>query len=1083
MLRGKIITLNKWEAFFDANATFTTIGTGDLKNWGAQIYNYYSDSYISTAVGFQMTMSGVEITPALNATLDIPDLGISEVRAYAYADNGDSRLLFEDITIYTDTTGTWKLEIGAVTWTVNGAVELYDNTGWTLTGGLAVVQPTLNIFGTPPGMTGSIQNSVIPPTIGCNTSSFGTGWTADGYIIVEGGYRFDETGTWENLPVAWNHADQTPDAYVQGTTTDAIELRSAFSTSATGYDSEVITWQSDAFMIVPQMTKKLTRVQTDYEELVYRSGFQGVRRWDFSFTGEELDCTSEPIDPGTTSSVYTNTYPSKTELLANVRDTTHALEDVFGVTTYSPAGVSYQRSWAAQTMYGSDGANSRFGVDQYDTANLPPYHSFGGAQAWRSNFMAWTSPGWLMCPWFPPNTASSSIRWDLLGADSDIDYWFKIRQQYGYHPSLPSGENTLHRINIESDLINQNALNGVTVAAFDLPCWWGVSRTNILKQSDWLASVTTNASTSSRWSFWDGTSAGVGSVTATDVTLTTGDAIEFAMASYTVYPFMYPTVSDRIAINWTDPNVSTVNCYAVGFDGEKVLIGSTVATHRIPAGRASKWATSGGQDFGASYLTDEYQRVKNPSSKDISATVASDVNIITNYALLPGFACSKIRFEITRVNPANPVSIKHPTFYLAPIENAKVFYETGRISTLLFADGNAIRYGTLSFFNYTTKAAISTPLPADILYAPTIGDCWAFENCFFRARDALTDLSTRLAAEFVLNEEYTIVKHLWTNPDDEITSISGVWYGDNSPVFWYGNTYRSIPPMNLFPEKERTKAADWLPTGTRMSQMVSYATGKHPFIVPLTTTAPELKLGAGANLLTPVTSVTGWRVSSWSPTPNNNEGYDYSLWWSGVEWIKVRPWRGFFNVLDFLSHGCRLSADIDFASNVHVRAFADNAGNVLIYKADNTLAFSLVNTLALNATSASIRIDRQSNDQKLYLVVEDEPDIKLYVGDSAEGTFTLMRTIATGKKPIIVIGRDGNRYIYWLDGTSIKGEKTDRADTILATGFTVVASGVDDECMAVDEDVYDGGKRRLVLFDVESGSVVQRTSEDGETFV
>jgi hypothetical protein len=97
--------------------------------------------------------------------------------------------------------------------------------------------------------------------------------------------------------------------------------------------------------------------------------------------------------------------------------------------------------------------------------------------------MAWTSPGWLMCPWFPPNTASSSIRWDLLGADSDIDYWFKVRQQYGYHPSLPSGENTLHRINVESDLINQNALNGVTLAAFDLPCWWGLSRTNILNQS------------------------------------------------------------------------------------------------------------------------------------------------------------------------------------------------------------------------------------------------------------------------------------------------------------------------------------------------------------------------------------------------------------------------------------------------------------------------------------------------------------------------------------------------------------------------------------------------------------------------
>ncbi len=105
------------------------------------------------------------------------------------------------------------------------------------------------------------SHAVNLKTPGTYNLTFGTGWTADGYIIVEGGYRFDETGSWENLPVAWNHADQNPDAYVQGTTTDAIELRSAFSTSATGYDSEVITWQSDAFMIVPQMTKKLTRIQ------------------------------------------------------------------------------------------------------------------------------------------------------------------------------------------------------------------------------------------------------------------------------------------------------------------------------------------------------------------------------------------------------------------------------------------------------------------------------------------------------------------------------------------------------------------------------------------------------------------------------------------------------------------------------------------------------------------------------------------------------------------------------------------------------------------------------------------------------
>jgi hypothetical protein len=93
-----------------------------------------------------------------------------------------------------------------------------------------------------------------------------------------------------------------------------------------------------------------------------------------------------------------------------------------------------------------------------------------------------------------------------------------------------------------------------------------------------------------------------------------------------------------------------------------------------------------------------------------------------------------------------------------------------------------------------------------------------------------------------------------------------------------------------------------------------------------------------------------------------------------------------------------------------------------------------------------------------------------------------MRTIANGVKPTFIIGRDGNRYIYWIDGTAIKGQITDRADTVLQASLTVVASGVDDECIAVDEDVTNGGNRRLVLLDVESGSLTQRTSDDGITF-
>jgi hypothetical protein len=129
-----------------------------------------------------------------------------------------------------------------------------------------------------------------------------------------------------------------------------------------------------------------------------------------------------------------------------------------------------------------------------------------------------------------------------------------------------------------------------------------------------------------------------------------------------------------------------------------------------------------------------------------------------------------------------------------------------------------------------------------------------------------------------------------------------------------------------------------------------------------------------------------------------------------------------------------------------------------------------------------MRIDRQSTDQKIYLVAEINKSIKLYRSNKLGEGFTLMRTIANGVKPAFVIGRDGNRYIYWIDGTAIKGQITDRADTVLQASVTAVASGVDDECIAVDEDVTNGGNRRLVLIDVESGSLTQRTSDDGITF-
>lgn len=182
--------------------------------------------------------------------------------------------------------------------------------------------------------------------------------------------------------------------------------------------------------------------------------------------------------------------------------------------------------------------------------------------------------------------------------------------------------------------------------------------------------------------------------------------------------------------------------------------------------------------------------------------------------------------------------------------------------------------------------------------------------------------------------------------------------------------------------------------------------------------------------------------------------------------------------------GCRLSLDVDFSYTNHVKAVVEVTGDISIYQSDNTLSWNLVKTLSLGAVSVCIRIDRQSQKQTIYLDVETASGIDSYKADYPGGTYTLASTEASpARKPLRIIGRDGHFYLYWVDSGSIKGKIKDRAGNTLKSTFTVVSGGVDDECLAGDEDTTNGNKRRLILDSIEGGALIERTSDDGITFV
>lgn len=828
----------------------------------------------------------------------------------------------------------------------------------------------------------------------------------------------------------------------------------------------------------------IIRAMSGYELLPIRMAFPSYssssqRAW--------IDPAGGTTPMATGSSSRTDTLKAALgQLLETAFDSPNTLEtEIFGTVT-SPWSAGNSRVYMAGSALGDECDDVALPVLASENVSCQSFTvgSLSGGlshtQALPRRWNTWGNPHWSISPWFPPDSASSSVRWDLMGSDSPIAYWYGCRQQHTTHPALDLSDDTRHRPNLVAELVATNPSSAMPGAVTGMPSPWGLSRFLTLDRSSWPTSHLTDETSADRFTFLDGTDPGTGAVASGSIELTTGDAVEFDMASWTDHPYMAPTLAKELIVGWSATNVSAVKVFAVGADGSKVLITDNVeGTFTIPYGPSKKWLSTSVMDFGQGEITDDYDPIKGSNG---SAAWFASVDRFTSSGLLPAISPVRLRFEVTKTNPASPAYLDHIEFTAPDWSSAIVHHLTGGLACILFEDGPMALYGSLSFLNWATDALLDTPVNLGHEYAPTLGDLWCWTNAFCLGVAAQTDITDYLDASFIEDEEWTLAKHAWRYPGGQQTTFSCIIQGDDGPVFVGTNAYSSgVAPLAMHPDNERTALTNWDDTGSPIQNAYSVSRPAHPHIMPYrigTDPEPELLLSS-SDVLSAGTTVAGWWVGLATEAVDNDEGYDWVWSWDSKDWFGMRAWRG--QVFIPGEGGSRKLLAYAVRSDLQNFRGYVSGGAATVETADNALTSWAAVGSTVTAEELCLAVQPWGG---ILLGVIDAGSYKLY--KSTGGSFSLSYTVTSTGDPVtpcVIAGSDGVVFHYWSDAGTVKGRRYDASGTALGAAYSVSGiSTIDEDGIDGDESFGASGQRIIRLTVRVGGSLTTYSSTDGETF-
>jgi hypothetical protein len=512
--------------------------------------------------------------------------------------------------------------------------------------------------------------------------------------------------------------------------------------------------------------------------------------------------------------------------------------------------------------------------------------------------------------------------------------------------------------------------------------------------------------------------------------------------------------------------VTAVRVYLCSIDGtSRKLLENTPGdgfttrnvVYDIPHGTDTKYAGSHAQDMGCGIVTDTGTDLK-PAG--ISAATMSDAERAMAYMLGGSGTWQYLEFEI---DCTGNVTLNYPTFY-ASKTGWTVICENGHHQILLRANGPALRIGQLTW--NSGNSLITPPAVKDFPGKMSVID-WLCTKRALCGADPHTGVTTEMAS---LYDSYE---------GQSVSNGSATCYAFLLPIGSGGtvraalvNTYSEAPPLPHFPRMERDPVT-WLETGDYGLYAYEQAQGPRYLV-----SNKQTDLYDGSTKWTSPSAITvaGFSITEHSNAVDNTETGFLIVDASG-NIAEVRPWHGWlFSVIGE-----------DLQGGTVAYAVSGSKRHAVANIVDGELWFGWTGNspkpLSLTTADTGIAADwvaiRWTAKDELIFWTEEAGSVKQRTWT---GSFSVATTIATGKKPAACIAQRGLRYIYWIDGTAIKGQIRDSQNNIVVSAFTAIASGVDDNGIAADWSPSQAGGFSVILWYTASGSLTQAVSTDGQTF-
>lgn len=898
---------------------------------------------------------------------------------------------------------------------------------------------------------------------------------------------------------------------------DGVEIERTECTSTLSADPDAINWyetqttvesKSGYQYLIPDNARTIERFDGDFGLFVGRYGFPETTARGFK------TCSDGGVtNSGASVSTIHSSYP---EAIAVMGTAANAIEDPLGENAYAPCSASHSKT--VEKTYAPDatlstatcgctptppvgpcvttaivyeftvpaspvnetesaavsitfpytvediGANSALNTYMWHTEDIPRYVN------------TWCNPHWHYLDWFE--------NWDYNAEIVNrYTYWMPIRTQWLNNPALPEVENTAQRNSIISDLLEDSGLTVFQDAFFAGHRWVGVSRWQV-KSPTIPDYVDLTSDSSSLFTSPDSTATFTFGASITVNPSATTCKVRMEIHSWSVLPFLYPAICDRVLLNWQTTNVSQVRAYWVSSTGERTLIEQTPGdgfttrnqTYYKQSNDDIRYAGSWGQDFGNGVVQDTGTD-QLPTGQ--SAAAMADPTRNLSILLLQGFSAKYIEFEIDVADIALDMTLEYPRWYVSD-ETRSEYWESGQVVDLVWPDGPGVRIGQQAFA--FGNSVISPPNITTLGYKQTIVDALCICRLLFEGTEVdggSPDLTTELTQLYDSYEGQAI------SVVDKF-GISFLLPKGTGETFRFAlvNSFSEVPPLGIFPRKKRSTLT-WLETGTH---------GQHVWVMAhlnryLVSSNEQLQLFEDTNttqITATETPPSGWFVSSHAQGNLVNTEMDTWIIRSGSTILaKASPYHGYFahvGLAGETTDGGNIWHDKS-AANRHIRGYIVS-GNIQIERSQNASMFTwdLTPDVLTDVQWSTGRVDRFSKEQTLWVICERSGDIEVYTSTDEGRSLTLAISLATGTKPAMVIGPDRKRYYFWIDGTAIKGKIYDAAGNVLENTFTAVASGVDDKGISVEARTLEGGDTRIVLMYVSSSTVTAVEATDGKTF-